>query len=98
MGVIAGQEGSVGACLYVGPTQAGQWVVTDGVGQRGAIFTNRPDALRFAASCQRIASIFLVPGPINLLFHPANDEAPLFLSKSNVESANGLIPPQTTGG
>ena len=93
MGVFGAQPDPSVAYLYVGQNRAGHWIVTDGLGRRGAIFTNRCDALRFAASCQKIAAVFLVLGPVELSFSPA-DVAPSFLRECNAGSRVRLTPLQ----
>ena len=69
--------------------------VTDGVGRCGAIFNNRRDALRFAGSCQVVASAFMVPGPIESSFGGPPMRNPQPMRESNDESAMTLTALQT---
>lgn len=70
MSIVGAQPASSTANLYIGQNGRGQWIVTDGVGHCGGVFTQRKDALQFAMSRHHTSAVFMVPVPIALSFGP----------------------------
>jgi len=58
----------LGACLFIGQDRLGHWVVRDALSQRGGMFANQTEAIRFAMyECQRRPqSVIMLPDGLEL--------------------------------